>query len=105
MLSSSTVWFFVYKQKTAYEMRMSDWSADVYSSDLARDHAQRPGLRKRVAGRCRVRIADFLSASFRPDPIPSPLQPASHGGGARSEERRVGKECVSTCRFRWSPYH
>src|SRR3546814_11669454 len=24
---------------------------------------------------------------------------------ARSEERRVGKECVSTCRFRWSPYH
>src|SRR3546814_9797552 len=26
-------------------------------------------------------------------------------GGLRSEERRVGKECVSTCRFRWSPYH
>src|SRR3546814_17802543 len=26
-----------------------------------------------------------------------------HGG--RSEERRVGKECVSTCRSRWSPYH
>src|SRR3546814_19109654 len=25
--------------------------------------------------------------------------------GARSEERRVGKECVSTCRSRWSPYH
>src|SRR3546814_11798819 len=25
--------------------------------------------------------------------------------GHRSEERRVGKECVSTCRFRWSPYH
>src|SRR3546814_19386324 len=28
-----------------------------------------------------------------------------HGGGERSEERRVGKECVSTCRSRWSPYH
>src|SRR3546814_15558506 len=34
-----------------------------------------------------------------------------HGGfylgsiGGRSEERRVGKECVSTCRSRWSPYH
>src|SRR3546814_4360575 len=28
----------------------------------------------------------------------------SHAGG-RSEERRVGKECVSTCRSRWSPYH
>src|SRR3546814_14128440 len=26
-------------------------------------------------------------------------------GGSRSEERRVGKECVSTCRSRWSPYH
>src|SRR3546814_19757065 len=26
-------------------------------------------------------------------------------GGPRSEERRVGKECVSTCRSRWSPYH
>src|SRR3546814_7852760 len=25
--------------------------------------------------------------------------------GVRSEERRVGKECVSTCRYRWSPYH
>src|SRR3546814_14776414 len=26
-------------------------------------------------------------------------------GAVRSEERRVGKECVSTCRSRWSPYH
>src|SRR3546814_11923943 len=34
---------------------------------------------------------------------------AIHGGYAlaarRSEARRVGKECVSTCRYRWSPYH
>src|SRR3546814_14550201 len=30
----------------------------------------------------------------------APAQPAD-----RSEERRVGKECVSTCRSRWSPYH
>src|SRR3546814_4162287 len=35
-------------------------------------------------------------------PVLNP-QPAQHGG--RSEERRVGKECVSTCRYRWSPYH
>src|SRR3546814_908592 len=28
-----------------------------------------------------------------------------HAEGERSEERRVGKECVSTCRSRWSPYH
>ena len=26
-------------------------------------------------------------------------------GGSRSEERRVGKECLSVCRSRWSPYH
>src|SRR3546814_13656305 len=31
--------------------------------------------------------------------------PQGEGGGVRSEERRVGKECVSTCRSRWSPYH
>src|SRR3546814_17938447 len=30
---------------------------------------------------------------------------ASHHTTARSEERRVGKECVSTCRSRWSPFH
>src|SRR3546814_18049611 len=30
--------------------------------------------------------------------------PASNASGSRSEERRVGKECVSTCRSRWSPY-
>src|SRR3546814_16982299 len=35
------------------------------------------------------------------------LQPPAwmEGGEWRSEERRVGKECVSTCRSRWSPYH
>ena len=27
------------------------------------------------------------------------------GNGSRSEERRVGKECTSWCRSRWSPYH
>src|SRR3546814_11621673 len=33
-------------------------------------------------------------------------RPVAHGpGGERSEERRVGKECVSTWRSRWSPYH
>ena len=30
---------------------------------------------------------------------------ALRGAGARSEERRVGKECTATCRSRWSPYH
>src|SRR3546814_20961480 len=36
---------------------------------------------------------------------PMLLEGASFALGARSEERRVGKECVSTCRSRWSPYH
>src|SRR3546814_4214631 len=36
---------------------------------------------------------------------PARLQPSSPPRGGRSEERRVGKECVSTCRSRWSPYH
>src|SRR3546814_3146636 len=67
------------KQKTAYEMRISDWSSDVCSSDL-------PGLRWGNAIWIR------------------PKSP-SLSRGARSEERRVGKECVSTCRSRWSPYH
>src|SRR3546814_20498870 len=33
------------------------------------------------------------------------LHPTSGKGLSRSEERRVGKECVSTCRYRWAPYH
>src|SRR3546814_20922270 len=40
-----------------------------------------------------------------PSASSSPSVVSSSGGVTRSEERRVGKECVSTCRFRWSPYH
>src|SRR3546814_12570415 len=36
---------------------------------------------------------------------PETQSPARTPEGIRSEERRVGKECVSTCRSRWSPYH
>src|SRR3546814_20646663 len=39
--------------------------------------------------------ADAISVTTR---LPAPAS-------SRSEERRVGKECVSTCRSRWSPYH
>src|SRR3546814_5424448 len=43
---------------------------------------------------------------FLADARDQPAPPrASFGGSKRSEERRVGKECVSTCRSRWSPYH
>src|SRR3546814_9244058 len=79
--------FFFFKQKTAYEMRISDWSSDVCSSDLARCGCPRGhghGCARSQPSRCRR----------------APCRTSS-----RSEERRVGKECVSTCRSRWSPYH
>src|SRR3546814_14726695 len=41
----------------------------------------------------------------RPDPQPRTQQPQTEFTAPRSEERRVGKECVSTCSSRWSPYH
>src|SRR3546814_19192752 len=37
--------------------------------------------------------------------VPEEVAAAYGGSVGRSEERRVGKECVSTCRSRWSPYH
>src|SRR3546814_12576378 len=85
--------FFVFKQKTAYEMRISDWSSDVCSSDL--DRRRSKGLHHHP---CADPGARDLRRSRR-----DRLRRA--GGRARSEERRVGKECVSTCRSRWSPYH
>src|SRR3546814_6525722 len=88
--------FFFFKQKTAYEMRISDWSSDVCSSDLS---SLSPIL-----------VSDpfplFITSS-PPLPAPTSLSPilVSRNPSPRSEERRVGKECVSTCRSRWSPYH
>src|SRR3546814_5962812 len=51
-----------------------------------------------------VMIAHFT----RGEPLAAPDLPVrivQPNIGQRSEERRVGKECVSTCRSRWSPYH
>src|SRR3546814_18949031 len=48
----------------------------------------------------------YHHGSLRCDPAPcSPARAPPRHRSARSEERRVGKECVSTCRSRWSPYH
>src|SRR3546814_10750519 len=98
--------FFVLTQKTAYELRISDWSSDVCSSDLpspgitkeSRGSQKRAGDRKRKA-RAEARAVAPL-ASRR-----SEGQPALLLAEFRSDERRVGKECVSTCRSRWSPEH
>src|SRR3546814_4456440 len=93
--------FFFFKQKTAYEMRISDWSSDVCSSDLDPAH--------QVIGAgfpCGV-FHRGIEEQAAEDDLAAGVLFAVQGGGARfqrSEERRVGKECVSTCRSRWSPY-
>src|SRR3546814_5479147 len=88
--------FFFFKQKTAYEMRISDWSSDVCSSDL---------VDNTLLGRTKAK--DGGAWEMAPDRHVEPglyRLRVDQIEGERSEERRVGKECVSTCRSRWSPY-
>src|SRR3546814_2021852 len=104
--------FFFFKQKTAYEMRISDWSSDVCSSDLVArrqlGHAQRDIEVLRALGHLlrhlELRGVDDLGAAVG---VEHHVLLDQHlvEAGLRSEERRVGKECVSTCRSRWWPYH
>src|SRR3546814_4898251 len=95
------LYFFFFKQKTAYEMRISDWSSDVCSSDLWVGTAGHSALGESapppINGRVRIgsNTKTFVATVV--------LQLVAEG--KRSEERRVGKECVSTCRSRWSPDH
>src|SRR3546814_15914840 len=122
---------FFFKQKTAYEMRISDWSSDVCSSDLFRHRldadAQIAALHRSAApervddglclfGRdCKAdadiaaggRIdggvdADDIARQIEHRTAGVALVDRSVGLDIRSEERRVGKECVSKCRSRWS---
>src|SRR3546814_953259 len=92
-LWSSRVLFF--KQKTAYEMRISDWSSDVCSSDLLGRHR---------AGHCRAAAADAKQAGQVEAGdlgVREEIDGHRRDVAPRSEERRVGKECVRTCRSRW----
>src|SRR3546814_20229230 len=110
-------------------MRISDWSSDVCSSDLLKS-LDLPGevIRlkeeitstnsetklKRLTKRVKL-IEAFLESGNKPEwmvltvlpvlpPDLRPLVPLDGGRFAtRSEERRVGKECVRTCRSRWAP--
>src|SRR3546814_13095134 len=96
-------------------MRISDWSSDVCSSDLLRqaktlgllDHHQRggghiyPDLDHRGRHQ-QLRLASGETFHRRVLDLGPKLAMDQHH--IRSEERRVGKECVSTCRSRWSPY-
>src|SRR3546814_2727471 len=104
--------FFLVKQNTAYEMRISDWSSDVCSSDLLdvvfrgeTDGADQPTHIVGAFGRLHPAPREFAD----PHDVgavrlhqPQVFGPAFLG---RSEARRVGQVCVSTCRSRWSPYH
>src|SRR3546814_3576023 len=90
--------FFFFKQKTAYEMRISDWSSDVCSSDLERFPYIAEGFANNIVHTGFDGPSHLLLEHV-------PQQALGTSVRRRSEERRVGKECVSTCRSRWSPYH
>src|SRR3546814_4893305 len=86
---------FFFKQKTAYDMRISDWSSDVCSSDRLQ----------------KIAVMLFPNPE-RGDPFwAESARTGFIGVGAyvaampRSEERRVGKASVITCRSRWWPSH
>src|SRR3546814_13242514 len=97
-------------------MRISDWSSDVCSSDLVKqdgftiqglagktpDEGTFDKLRTDIDERINGLIETFLKHGGQNFGL---LMGAENAISARSEERRVGKECVSTCRSRWSPYH
>src|SRR3546814_15031897 len=107
--------FFFFKQKTAYEMRISDWSSDVCSSDLVTRTRLCAGADNRPSSRPARHCGENLyrGRSFRVNCCRTTQFHSRHTtrkwlnqtSRLRSEERRVGKECVSTCRSRWSPYH
>src|SRR3546814_9311846 len=93
--------FFFFKQKTAYEMRISDWSSDVCSSDLFFLRAPDGRIDKIITRPTSDRMAMHAGGKvvWRGDDIFFRIETPD----GSSEERRVGKECVSTCRSRWSP--
>src|SRR3546814_6635672 len=82
--------FFFFNQQTAYELRISDWSSDVCSSDLRTLDDFRAAAIPNVTDWQQLDMNYEIVARINQD--------------LRSEERRVGKECVSKCRSRWSPY-
>src|SRR3546814_5585456 len=109
--------FFFFKQKTAYEMRISDWSSDVCSSDLGRlsrpmSLTGRTALSAARAGSQAMPYAWHDSANHeRTSSARSPhlrhLRTSLVGTPCsnRSEERRVGKEVVSKGNTRWAPHN
>src|SRR3546814_20827012 len=101
-------------------MRISDWSSDVCSSDLFDDRDITGWAPNRIV-RCGIGYVPQVDNVFREMTVEENLEMGAFlRRGAidealeriyrlfpdlRSEERRVGKECVRKCRYRWSPYH
>src|SRR3546814_15159121 len=100
-------------------MRISDWSSDVCSSDLFRDLAHEIRTPVSVLEAYIEAIEDGVrtltpetAAMLRDQTrrlvrFSADVAALAHAEESRfrSEERRVGKECVSTCRARWAPFH
>src|SRR3546814_2312814 len=106
LVSCLFLFFFFFKLNTAYEMRISDWISDVCSSDLddASMLMSHPWSLAQAADYFGIDVppAELARIQSELDAELAGIQPFTD---ARSEERRVGQECVSTCRSRWSPYH
>src|SRR3546814_11192886 len=142
LVSFMFFYFFFFKQKTAYEMRISDWSSDVCSSDLEiAEHKAIKIAETRnnfyallgpelvMPADCGMDPGTYLEMHQYASPVldmrasaamtADPDCPKCNATGVyqhsdprlalcelcRSEERRVGEECVRTCRLRWWPYH
>src|SRR3546814_18576822 len=107
-------------------MRISDWSSDVCSSDLENEIDSTDMIFAQAAAQSAEAVENSRQLSDEVQSIESILgfirdiagqtnllalnatiaaARAGDAGLGRSDERRVGKECVSTCRSRWSPYH
>src|SRR3546814_20522624 len=103
-------------------MRISDWSSDVCSSDLELTDDYRAKVTMEIKddlelpadSEALLRTTSLLGEKFIE--LRAPDEPGTdevlvdgdvieQSGEARSEERNVGKECVSTCRSRWSAYN
>src|SRR3546814_14856891 len=86
------------------------FAAEEAAPKLARERRMQPPVEVTLQKTRILRPAMIVQArppcavTLFPGHLPRPAV-ASGAGTGRSEERRVGKECVSTCRYRWSPYH
>src|SRR3546814_17347663 len=104
-------YFFFFKQKTAYEMRISDWSSDVCSSDLPQAlpsgsvKKTNPTLSSGCGTGRGLRPTTWISLTSTPRSTSSARAFSRSGTTSwspRSDERRVGEEWLRTCRSRWS---